>query len=53
MIRRHNCQGVEGLLAVDTSRRTFVSSWIMSLAVPVLIDSTIKAGEVGADKLDG
>jgi hypothetical protein len=53
MIRRDNCQGVEGLLVINTSCRAFVSSWIMSLPSPVSIDFSIEAGEVGADKLIG
>jgi hypothetical protein len=53
MIRRDNCQGVEGLLVANTSCRAFVSSWIISLALPVSIDFTIKAGEVGGDKVIG
>jgi hypothetical protein len=41
------------LLAANASCRTFVSSLIMSLALPVSIDFTIEAGEVGADKFIG
>jgi hypothetical protein len=50
MIRRDNCQGAKELLVVNTSCEVFFSPWTMSLALPVSIDFTIKAGEVGADK---
>jgi len=53
MIRRDNCHGVKGLFVANTSCEAFVSSWIVSLALPVSVDFTIKAGEVGADKLIG